>query len=170
MKTELKAGDWVSSRFFEGVKQIAHVDNGNHIVYIGQNAFPNDASLTLVCGFVKGEEVCVSDYENFESCRKEKFVIYIPEVENPFITTNEENVVTAWTYARPIPKKEYKAYSEPKLEWIGKKVKDKFGVESTIRMIGSGYVNFKENNNEASCEDLFKNYTWLDGSICGDNI
>ena len=176
MKTEFKVGDWVSSKYFEGVKQIkAIVDPARKAIDVGgvYDCYFTSSQLTLVCGFVKGEHVLADgDFDRI-------FVQYRPELINPFecvairyeeeFKNGEPYFVSHWKYAKAIEPK-YKAYAEPKLEWIGKKVKDKFGVESTIRMIGSGYVNFKENNNEVSCEDLFKNYTWLDGSICGDKI
>ena len=170
---EFKVGDWVSSKYFEGVKQIDLVQN-NGVIWVDNQGFIDGVGLSLVCGFVKGEHVLADgDYERI-------FNQYRPELICPFECVNETfekefkneepYFVNHWSYAKPIEPK-YKAYSEPKFEWIGEKVKSKStGIVYEIDTVGKNEVTFLECDVKWTYEELLEGFTWIDGSVCGDKI
>lgn len=73
-------------------------------------------------------------------------------------------------YAKPCP--EYKAYSEPKLEWVLKetyvKFKDGNKLIHKISYISKNGVFLNNLYGDIDLETLYKKCTWLDGSPCGE--
>ena len=97
----------------------------------------------------------------------------IPDyIEEAFLKGKEIDFPIPYRYAKPCPEKEYKAYSKPKLEWIGKTVKDKNdGAIEEIRYISNSGVIFSGDGRiETSFDYLYKNFTWLDCSVCGEEV
>ena len=175
----LKVGDYVSSKLFKGVKQIVRDVNDMHDWYVlkGSSKKYYSGELELVCGFKKGEKVKVSDFDETGDCSSSYEAIfvsyendytykYLVELENK----NGDSYLHTFKYAKPITEKKYKQYEKANYAWIDKKVVDNFGTVSTIKMVGKDCVNFKQNDNEETCYDLFKRYTWEDGSVCGEEI
>lgn len=114
------------------------------------------------------------------------------------ITNNEENYknnlpVTLSTFnpISKLPEKQYKAYDKPSLDWIGKEVIRKCS-QTSYTIVGFECIgksnkgilillkNTDELNESISSDDapklsyylygLFKNYTWADGSVFGQEV
>jgi hypothetical protein len=191
--SEFKVGDWVRckdsvkescdknfQRYFEGVKKINGITTdifGRMVINLaGENTFfylLDD--LELVCGFVKGQEIEVRT-ETSSWLKKAKFYSYDPELEEPFLALNEYNGINNWKYARAI-EPEYKAYTEPKLEWLRKIIIDKetnrkFIISSISKSLENEYILFSTIGTNLSMSIrlpiLFRDYTWSDGSPCGE--
>ena len=82
-------------------------------------------------------------------------------------------------FARPIPKKEYKPYGEPNFEWVkdGKKVIHTGRVHriSSVGVRNSGIwfvgLSFKKAyTTYLNMNQFLDECTWLDGSVCGEEI
>ena len=73
---------------------------------------------------------------------------------------------------------EYEAYSEPKLEWIDKDIVHKRDKNMACYIDSITRDSCDENvfairtdwGTEYTCEQLFKDWTWLDGSIIGKEV
>jgi len=154
------------------IKKIIKIKD--EIAFFSESKWINIKYLTLVCNFVKGQEVecCMCEgYEHWMFC--ENFVCYCPELKMPFITVDDTGNVNNWIYAREI-KPKYKAYTEPKFEWIGKEVKHKSGSQ-ILEIRGfvkdndnTWFVYFKTCIMRKSLTLMFNNMQWLDGEPFGD--
>ena len=170
-ETNFKVGDWVKSKQFKGVGQITSIE-GNSITIGGitPSTFKPE-ELQLVCGFKKGELIKVSnDDKNCDTDITLRFHSYDPELDYPFIVEKYKGEVGSYRYAKQIPNKKYKPYLQPKFEWIFEKPSIKFKIFEGVHKIQG--INekgvFIENDVFISFESLFYNYTWLDGSPCGE--
>ena len=99
--------------------------------------------------------------------------------EKAFLNGEKVNIVLRRRFARPIPKKEYKPYSEPKLEWIGKIVKDKksgkkLNIENITRNLATDELVLSLMQQSTgdifytTMQEFLDTCTWLDGSVCGE--
>lgn len=69
------------------------------------------------------------------------------------------------------PEPQYKPYDKPQIEWLGKVVKKKkHEVYSLITEIHINNDAVCMTDEFYSCDYLFKNYTWADGSIIGEVV
>lgn len=98
-------------------------------------------------------------------------VIY-PSDEKAFLNGEADCVTARRRFARPLLEKKYKAYTEPKLDWVEREVKaKKANIIYKIRYVGKTGVIFSgDGGAETSFDSLYKYYTWLDDSVCGDEI
>lgn len=127
--SNFKVGDYVSSSKFAGVKKITKDVNDLHDWFLldgsAKKYYKNE--LTLVCGFVKNQEVYVSNFDKEFQCKNVSiFEEYRPDLSYPFVVKTrykEGFALESYKFARSIPKKEYKAYEEFNTEWIGGKRK-----------------------------------------------
>lgn len=180
--------------YFNGVKKIDIIDKYGFI-WIDKIGY-RDCKLSIVCDLKKGEEVITSNYD--ENCsnknNKRIFIQYRPELEKPYecvllryneyFKKGEKYLTDFWSYAKPSTKILYKPYKEFNESWIGEKVKDKDGnIFTIVGFDTSGFYDVPSmrcetpNENFRRCEivyfrydHLFEEFTWLDGSIFGDEI
>jgi len=171
-------------RYFEGVKQI----NGISTDIFGRTAislteedtfFYLPEELELVCGFVKGQEIQVSDSLDYWGRRI--FYAYDSDLEYPYLIIDNCGGISNWQYARAIGP-EYVPYTEPKLEWV---IKPKQIIIKDPSIRGFSYEIYGFKMNEKVWEVLIKNietkekdsvtfkqmfdwWEWVDGTTCGD--
>ena len=180
---KFKVGDYVKcllfkidGSYFENVLQVEEVGKINKRINPEGNCcvsgrwYPVHV-LELVCGFTKGQMIEVSEYFSEEFVYTEEFLFYYPNLEKPFVTIDSDKNVSNWKYARAI-QPEYKAYSEPKVEWIGKPMLNKkTGKRYSIRSIAYyGEVLAIETYEglKYTMQEMFNEWTWLDGTPCGE--
>jgi hypothetical protein len=154
------------------------LDYPNCYLLKGCPDFWHDYELELVCEFKKGQEVEASDNgEWLDRYFGKKFYDYNPEIEKPFLTIDEDGDIHNWKYCRAIQPK-YEAYTEPKVEWIGKDIVHKRD-KNMVRYIDSIVRDEYDENvfaistdlgTEYNCKQLFKDWNWADGSIIGKEI
>jgi len=185
---KFKVGDWVrcnigkkDDRYFHGVRQITGWQGlaccvGGKYVYM-----PED--LELVCDFVKGQEIKISDFDekcNCSSSYKAIFVSYEKHYDFHYLVEmtdhNGNSYLHSFKYARAI--EQYKAYSEPKLDWINeqKNIKAK-GIDGFYTIYGCEklyndwviLIRDNETNDEdiISLLQMFNYWEWEDNSPCG---
>lgn len=185
--TEFKVGDGVvcdgfkfsSRREFKGVRYIEKItDIAIFINGIGYHEY--ELKLVFPYNLQKGEEIYCSDSkgEPDKECAIMEFYAYDPSLKRPFLTIENDDDVSSWRFAKPLPK--YKAYTEPKLEWItnpkrkikniqtgksyliqGIKKTDNYVIE-VYKDDGVGYI---------TMPSLRSNYVWLeDNTPCGEPI
>ena len=114
--------------------------------------------------FVKGQEIETSD--NKKWWIEKIFYSYDSSLEFPYLTKSMCGSINSFKYARAIEPK-YVPYKEPKLEWIGKEVKDGFGDLLEITSIGKPFVVLEDDNN-IPFDYLLKHFQWSDGTPCGE--
>jgi len=126
--------------------------------------------------FVKGQEIEVSCGWSWN--KGYKFHSYDPDLKDPFLCVDSDEDITNWTYARAI-EPEYKAYTEPKLEWLNehKNIKAK-GIDGFHTIYGCEkryndwtiLVRDNETNDEdtISLLQMYNYWEWADNSPCGE--
>jgi len=183
MKT-FKVNDYVKSDCFEGIKQITEINESDNCILDHKYCYsPYD--LELACGFKYGQEIEVSNHDDFSNKGKRIFINYIKGAKRPIVClmqgfeeelkNNKPFEVVLWEHARAIIP-EYKRYKEPDKKWIGKVVKAK-GYNATYVIEGFMFNgswgiyprNIKTGSRaKIGLKNLFENYLWPDGSPCGD--
>jgi len=183
---KLEVGDYVKSTFFEGIKKITRINNDNDTINVDRLIFaPLCEDCELVCGFTKGQEIEVAKGHGFIVPKKRIFNQYRPELEKPFECVMQDSErkfennglynINTWKYAREIQPK-YKAYTEPKLEWLKEDVCVKNKETGSVDNINAIYY---ENNTWKlklsspklySLQDMVNEFTWEDGKPCGELI
>ena len=135
-----------------------------------------------------GKRYIVADTEEELEVSEREYILvaYLPNTTYPFICVERsyENEykngefyhIRSWKYAKPILEKKYKAYEEPKLEWIGKYIKRKsdgliFVItsickEKTIRISDTS----GELGKRFTMQEFLDEFSWLYDSICGEEI
>ena len=120
--------------------------------------------------------ILINDNSRFNI--KFPYDVITAEDEELFLGGKTINTPCCYKYARPIPEKEYKPYFKFNSEWKGKKIKSKnFGI--ILEIIGTHYdydnretkICAKNADDEIfiiSNKAMFEQYTWLDGSVCGE--
>lgn len=99
-----------------------------------------------------------------------------PRDEKKFLRGETHCSTSIYEHAKPCP--EYKAYSEPKLEWIGKIVEDKksgkkLNIENITRNLATDELVLslvQQSTGDifyTTMQDFFDKCVWLDGSPCG---
>ena len=143
--------------------------------------FLEDSDLILVnwqpsCG----EEVMVSRDNVFNIKETEVFLTKLDYLKYPFICTDEKAkfktgqkvLLDQWEFVKQMPK--YKAYTEPKLEWIKEHKEIKMnGKVYSIQLIlfFNGHFMVRLNNGyEYSLQYLFENATDTDGTPFGEEL
>jgi len=185
---EFKVGDWVRCKldknnpyYFNSVKQIKNVWFDKIELVEGFDFLASE--LTLVCGFVKGQEIKISDFDekcNCSSSYKAIFVSYEKHYDFHYLVEmtdhNGNSYLHSFKYARAI--EQYKAYSEPKLDWINeqKNIKAK-GIDGFYTIYGCEklyndwviLIRDNETNDEdiISLLQMFNYWEWEDNSPCG---
>ena len=102
-----------------------------------------------------------------------------PNDEEYFLKGEQIEFPTNYTYAKPCPEKEYKAYEIPKLEWIRKIVKDKksgkkLNIENITRNLATDELVLSLMQQSTgdifytTMQEFLDTCTWLDGSVCGE--
>ena len=171
-----KEGNWVSSEFFKGVRQIVEINDKEIVVEGLEDKFFYDYELNLVCGFVKGQEIEVR--YSFSQWKKFKFYSYDVNLLHPFLSIDKLGNVNNWKEARAIEPK-YKAYTKPKLDWINeqKTIKAK-GIDGFHTIYGCEklyndwaiLIRDNETNDEdiISLLQMYNYWEWADNSPCGE--
>ena len=119
--------------------------------------------------------ILINDNSRFNI--KYPYDVITAEDEELFLGGKTINTPCCYTYARPIPKKEYKPYDEPKFEWVkdGEKVIHTGRVHriSSVGVRNSGIwfvgLSFKKAyTTYLNMNQFLDECTWLDGSVCGE--
>ena len=130
---------------------------------------------------IKGKRYEVSNNEDFSNSRERIFDSYDEGFKEPYrcvdcmFEDEYENKfcieTDSWKYIREIQPK-YKAYTEPKIEWLdNKKVLDKdTGIEWDINYLGKDNKVTIGNEHEYSLAFMFEHFTWIDGTPFGEEI
>ena len=182
---KFKVGDYVKVMYahinLHSINRIKAIYGEDYQQLTFDNTLTIDAChCELVCNFTKGQEIELGNDYGF-SARPFIFIQYRPELASPFecvingyekeFKNNEPYSVTHWKYARAI-QPEYKAYEEPKLAWIGKPMLNKkTGKRYSIRSIAHyGEVLAIETYEglKYTMQEMFNEWTWLDGQPCGE--
>ncbi len=78
--------------------------------------------------------------------------------------------IATWDKIEKIPQKKYKAYDKPSLEWLEKTIVDKSrDCMAIIGFVGKNSIKTEEYD-EISFDKLYNDYTWVDGSVCGQEV
>lgn len=138
------------------------------------------------CPLEFGQEVQVRDNKG-EYWRKAFFICYVKQSKTPYLTVDDKellegfekgNICTAivsWKCARTIPEKEYVPYKEPRIDWVKEKreIKEKTtGITCNITGIiikeENLEVDINDHEDDFTMEELLEDFTWLDGTPCGE--
>lgn len=108
---------------------------------------------------------------------KNAFTAYVLQTKHkkyPYLAFNKEFIVEWYrkknaSIEKPLPEKEYRPHTEPKIEWLGKTIIHKNGGSpQTIKKLSKLFIETKSITCGFDC--LFDNYTWEDGSVIGEEV
>ncbi len=127
------------------------------------------------CGdFTEGERVitgCDDEriFYSYDANLKEPYSCVVGWCEEEY-KNGEKFTIATWDKIEKIPQKKYKAYDKPSLEWLEKTIVDKSrDCMAIIGFVGKNSIKTEEYD-EISFDKLYNDYTWVDGSVCGQEV
>lgn len=176
---KFKVGDWARIKNRQIVRQIVEIQQGKAVFDKMETLLYPFDSLELVCGFVKGEDVEVTNNKIYWTSKGiYKFYSYDATLYNPYlvkyVSEDGKTFLTCFKYCRKVQPK-YKAYTEFDAKWIGEKIYYDDEYERKIVGWQDGDVLLCRYEDEycyysrVSLEDLVKEYT-KDGKPFGELI